>query len=139
MAGQKLGIPVDVFVPTTTLPMMITKLRYANANVNVGGANWNEADHLARTTLAKNPNAQYIPPFDDPLIWEGNSFLVDELVEQMDGPPDVVIASVGGGGLLRGLQLGLERRQCFNTKILAVETTGASCKSRRKGCKAGQN
>jgi L-serine/L-threonine ammonia-lyase len=50
--ARKLGIPVDVYVPTTTKPMMVNKLRARGANVVVHGASWNAADSLARTELA---------------------------------------------------------------------------------------
>jgi hypothetical protein len=110
-AAQKLGLPADVFVPSTTLPLMREKIAARGANVIVSGANWNEADAEARRQLAADPGARYIPPFDDPLIWDGNSTLIDELVaaSTADTLPSVIVLSVGGGGLLRGVQLGLER------------------------------
>lgn len=124
---MKLKIPVDVYVPTTTLPLMIDKLKLANANVIVSGNNWNEADKAAREALSKISGAQYIPPFDHPLIWEGNSSIVDELHEQIPVVPDRVIASVGGGGLMRGLQLGLIRHGWSDkTTVIGVETEGAA-------------
>ncbi len=42
-AAEKMGLPADIFVPTTTLPMMVDKLRARGATVTVGGANWNGA------------------------------------------------------------------------------------------------
>ena len=46
----------------------------------------------------------YLPPFDHPLVWEGNASIIDEIHSQMpsDEPnskPDVIVCSVGGGGL----------------------------------------
>jgi L-serine/L-threonine ammonia-lyase len=108
-AAQALGLPADIFVPTTTLPMMVDKLRARGATVTVGGANWNEADSGARAVVAADASAAYIPPFDHELIWQGNSSIIDELVDDMPELPDVIVLSVGGGGLLRGVQLGLER------------------------------
>eukprot|EP01034_Spumella_vulgaris_P035653 gene35653-43958_t len=106
---------------------MVEKIQRRGANVIVGGTNWNEADAQARNALEADPTAQYVPPFDHPLIWEGNSSLIDELHSQLHGEaPDAIIVSVGGGGLLRGIQLGLERRKWFNTRIYAVETEGAA-------------
>ena len=125
-AGKNLGLPVDVYVPVTTKPMMIAKLKQRGANVYVHGANWNEADKLAKEALANNPQAAYIPPYDDPLIWEGNSTIVDELVKA-GIIPDKIVLSVGGGGLLCGIQQGILRHGWQNrTKIVAVETTGTA-------------
>lgn len=102
-------------------------------------------------------------PFDDESIWEGNSTIIDELERQLplviagaDSPEkeqhksgddihterplpiDAIICSVGGGGLMNGLIMGLERLsqqkqpqpQSKNKKgtnpihILATETKG---------------
>lgn len=126
--GRKLGITVDVYVPETTLPMMIDKIKATQANVIIGGKNWNEADASARLALLHDSQAKYIPPFDDPLIWEGNSSIVDEIYGSttQNNKPDLIILSVGGGGLLRGVQLGLERVGWNDVAILAVETEGAA-------------
>lgn len=150
VAGKRLGIPVDIFVPTTTLPMMIDILKANKATVHVGGNNWNEANAAALAAMAEakeeengSTNLQYIPPFDHPLIWEGNSSLVTELIDQIpsdddigyffdnsgtNSPPDGIILSVGGGGLLKGAEIGIERNPEWLTKtqILAVETDGAA-------------
>ena len=98
-AAQSLGLPCDIFVPTTTLPMMRALLERRGARVVVGGANWNEADAEARKLVSAAK--VYIPPFDDELIWQGNSTIIDELVEQLPGAafPDVIVLSVGGGGV----------------------------------------
>eukprot|EP01031_Cornospumella_fuschlensis_P013530 gene13530-16544_t len=126
MAGRTLGIPVEVFVPVTTLPLMVGKLQLTGATVHIGGANWNEADQKARLALQSTPNAQYVHPFDHPLIWEGHASLVDELAAQLPSAPELIVVSVGGGGLLRGVQLGCIRNNWTSTKILAVETTGTA-------------
>eukprot|EP01040_Poterioochromonas_malhamensis_P015013 gene15013-16722_t len=70
VAGNRLGIPVEVYVPKTTLPMMIKIIESSNAKVFIAGDNWNEANEAALEAIRKDPNARYIPPFDDPLIWE---------------------------------------------------------------------
>lgn len=126
--GKKLGLPVDVFVPITTKPMMIAKLRGKGANVFIGGENWNAADAQARIALAQDADAKYIPPFDDPLIWDGNASIVEEMKESLgDHPPDAIVLSVGGGGLLCGVQRGLEKVGWTGVKIMAVETEGKLC------------
>ena len=67
------------------------------------GDNWNAADALARQLVAEDSSAAYIPPYDHPLLWEGHSTLVDELVEEMAERPAAIVASVGGGGLVCGI------------------------------------
>lgn len=51
---------------------------------------------------------------------------MDELYEQLDGQaPDAIVCSVGGGGLLNGILLGLDKHNWNDTTILAMETYGA--------------
>ena len=42
-------------------------------------------------------------------MWEGHGTLVHEIAEDLDGtPPGAIVASVGGGGLVLGVLLGLK-------------------------------
>jgi len=132
-ACEQLGLPCDVYVPETTLPMMIAKIQKRHmTNVHVGGANWNAANQRALEALrGVGDSGLYVPPYDHPLIWEGNSTMIDEILQDCGGDPSkfprVIVLSVGGGGLLRGVQLGLERLGlASHTQIFAVETTGTA-------------
>jgi L-serine/L-threonine ammonia-lyase len=127
--GQKMKVPVSVFCPVTTPAFMQQKLKDRGATVHVGGANWNEADAFARVALAADTSSFYVPPFDHPDIWDGHSTIVDELQETLgnDGKPDIIISSVGGGGLLHGLQLGMQRFGWDKSVgLIAAETDGSA-------------
>jgi L-serine/L-threonine ammonia-lyase len=117
--GAKLGMPVDVVVPTTTKQMVIEKLQSLGANVTVVGENWNAADAHVRN-LVQDIHAQhgggpeslahYISPYDNPLLWTGHSTVIDEIVEDLGTHGfGTIIVSVGGGGLLCGVLEGLQR------------------------------
>jgi L-serine/L-threonine ammonia-lyase len=67
----------------------------------------------------------YVPPFDHPLLWEGHSTMVDEIVAERP-IPDAVVVAVGGGGLLCGVAEGLARHGLDAVAIVAVETEGAA-------------
>ncbi len=125
--GKRLGLDVRVIVPTTTKPLMLDKMRAQDADVTIHGENWNAADELARTLVDESDGkAAYVPPFEDPLLWEGHSTIVDELAA--DGvKPGAIVASVGGGGLLCGLLLGLRRHGWDDVDVYAAETEGACC------------
>ncbi|THD64708.1 pyridoxal-phosphate dependent enzyme [Phenylobacterium sp.] len=124
-AGQALGVPVTVVVPSTTPAFMRDRIASLGAEVIVEGDVWDEADALARQLVAKSA-AEYVSPFDHPLLWDGHAGLIDEIAAQ--GPaPDAVVVAVGGGGLMCGIAEGLERNGLTQTAILAVETEGASC------------
>ena len=127
--GMKLGVPVKVFVPSTTKQMMIDKLEALGAVVTVAGSNWNAADIVARNEASglESLGGIYVPPFDHPLIWEGNSSLVHELLSAGMGDVDAIVLAVGGGGLLCGVQEGVEQLGWSQkTSIIAVETQGAA-------------
>ena len=69
----------------------------------------------------------YCPPFDHPDIWTGNSSVMHEIASQMPGgdAPDVIICSVGGGGLINGICQAMDSLAMRSPTILAVETAGA--------------
>jgi hypothetical protein len=79
-AGRKLGMRVRVIVPTTTKKIMLDKIKAEGAEVEMHGVNWNAADVRARQLVAQSDAAAYVPPYEDPLLWEGHSSIVDELV-----------------------------------------------------------
>jgi L-serine/L-threonine ammonia-lyase len=126
VVGERLSIPVTCFVPITTSQYMIEKIKSRGTRVVVGGANWNEADAKAKELL-EDKSVAYIPPFDNPLIWDGNSSIIDELKEDLPNTAiDGIVVSVGGGGLLAGIQRGIERHKWDQTKVFGVETEGAA-------------
>ncbi|RRJ84117.1 pyridoxal-phosphate dependent enzyme [Aestuariirhabdus litorea] len=122
-AGRQLGVPVTVVVPITTSARAIELIRQQGAEVRVEGARWNESHEVA-LELAERGGA-YIHPFDDPLLWQGHGTLIDEVVEA-GVQPDLVVLSVGGGGLLCGAIEGLRRNGAERVPVWAVETEGAA-------------
>lgn len=120
--GNKLSIPVTVFVPETTSSQAINLMQQENAEVIVHGKSWVEANELALTYV--NSEAVYIHPFDDQYLWNGVAHIIDEVIS--DGVrPDAVILSVGGGSLLSGVSQGLINNS-LNIPIYAVETEGTA-------------
>ncbi|KAI4093196.1 MAG: hypothetical protein LQ344_003023 [Seirophora lacunosa] len=142
-ASKTLDRSATIVVPFSTKPLMIAKLKNAGAyEVVQAGDNWKEADtYLREELLNKDEGGVYVPPFDDPEIWEGHSTLVKEVSAQLrdkgeDGA-DAMICSVGGGGLLCGVLLGLERESWGKScAVLALETKGAD--SLNKALTSGQ-
>ena len=55
---------------------------------------------------------------------EGHSSIIDEIVD--DGvTPDLIVLSVGGGGLMSGVLTGMHRHGWTDIPLLAMETMGA--------------
>ncbi|XP_051828810.1 L-serine dehydratase/L-threonine deaminase isoform X3 [Antechinus flavipes] len=124
-AARKLGIPATIVVPNTTPPLTIQKLKGEGAMVKVVGETLAEAFELAKALAKNNPGWIYVPPFDDPLIWDGHTSIVKELKENLPGKPGAIILSVGGGGLLCGVVQGLAEVGWKDVPIVAMETQGA--------------
>lgn len=121
-AGRMLDTPVTVVVPATTSERAKHLIRSEGAEVIVHGASWMEAN--ARALELMTPADAFIHPFDDPLLWEGHATMIDELARQ-GARPDLVICSVGGGGLLCGVVQGLQRNGWSSVPVIAAETAGA--------------
>jgi len=131
-AAVALSCPCTVVVPMSTKPLMIAKLRAAGAHdVIQMGASWADADqYLREVLLMEDKTGVYVPPFDHPDVWAGNSTLIPELVEQMNSlgtAPTAIVCSVGGGGLFCGIKQGLTKAPSTweDTRVIAVETYGA--------------
>ncbi|MBK8247135.1 MAG: pyridoxal-phosphate dependent enzyme [Gemmatimonadetes bacterium] len=121
-SGRQLGIPVLVIVPESTSDTAKGLILQEGAEVRVHGASWHEANVLAQSMVSASD--AFIHPFDDPLLWQGHSTMVDEIV-RAGVRPGVIILSVGGGGLLCGVIQGLHRHGWTDVPVVAVETVGA--------------
>ncbi|KAI0135708.1 tryptophan synthase beta subunit-like PLP-dependent enzyme [Daldinia grandis] len=133
-AAATLRQPCTIVVPMITSQHMIEKIRLLGANVHQVGTNWALADeHLRTALLAHDPTGVYVPPFDHPDIWAGNSTIVDELATQLRpygvARVDGIACNCGGGGLLNGIMAGVQKHytdaSVAEPIVLAVETVGA--------------
>lgn len=114
---------------------MISKIQLLNAEVVQTGKHWSEADrYLREELLAKDRTGVYVPPFNHPDIWAGNSGVMTEIEEDVHRlgiqSLDAVVCSVGGGGLFNGIMQALEDFGRLDgpagTKVVAVETEGTA-------------
>ncbi|KAL4871714.1 hypothetical protein BDV12DRAFT_163622 [Aspergillus spectabilis] len=157
IAARDLNCPCTVVVPFSTKPMMMQMLHDVGASeVIQAGASWFEADTHLRKTFIENQDVNqagtknvYVPPFDHPEVWKGAGTMIEEIARQMPAreggsfPADVVICSVGGGGLFNGIVEALGRYHqsqegdggAGKVRVLAAETQGADslALSLRKG------
>lgn len=122
-SGRRLGLPVTVVVPETTSARARQLIEQEGARLIVHGEVWSEANDYA-LSLAMD-DIIYIHPFDNPLLWEGISTIVDEVISE-GVKPDAVILSVGGGSMLSGIAQGLEKHQLVHIPVYGVETHGTA-------------
>jgi threonine dehydratase len=119
---QKKGV---IFMPVTTPEQKIRKTR-------LFGGDWVEVqlvgDYFDDTLRASQAYCQdvgghFLSPFDDLDVIEGQATVTYEMLEQLDGPPDVFVVPVGGGGLSSSARCLLSER-APETEIFYVEPSG---------------
>jgi len=116
------GIPATVYLPGKTTPDRVRAIESFGAKVVLHGESWDESDVAARAA-ARNREAAYIHPFDDIHVMAGQGTIVSELVSQIPRI-DLLVASIGGGGLLSGL-ICAAAAYSPGTRVAGVETEGA--------------
>jgi len=144
-AARFLGRPATVVVPMSTKPLMIAKIRAAGAQeVLQQGETWQHADNYLRESVmpaakGRGEEPMYVHPFDHPDVWEGHGTMVEEMKAQLgeSAAPDVIVCSVGGGGLFNGIMKGVQKVGWTDTTVLAMETVGADALA--KSLEAGKH
>ncbi|PWN48385.1 tryptophan synthase beta subunit-like PLP-dependent enzyme [Violaceomyces palustris] len=106
-AAKAMKLRCTVFTPSTTEVHVVQLLRDLGALVHHGGASWDDVDIKARELVDSEESAVYIHPFEGEELVDGHKGIVHEIRRQLNGLPDVISCSVGGGGLLRGIMRGI--------------------------------
>ncbi|HXY91012.1 MAG TPA: threonine ammonia-lyase [Acidimicrobiia bacterium] len=96
-----LGIPATIVLPQGTPFTKVARTAQLGARVVVAGASVAEAETVARE-LASDEGSVFVHPYDDPLVVAGQGTVGLEIVEAVRDA-DVIVAPVGGGGLLAGV------------------------------------
>ena len=107
-ASNRLGIESEVFVPDTTQKFKIEKIKSLGSKVIYYGQDCLEAEIEARK-VSQRKNCEYISPYNDSYVIEGQGTIADEIANQIK-KLDIVIVSVGGGGLIAGISQYLKLR-----------------------------
>ena len=114
-----------IFMPVTTPQQKINKTK-------LFGGEWVEVrlvgDYFDDTLRASQAycsevGGHFLSPFDDQDVIEGQATVTYEMLEQLEGAPDILVVPVGGGGLSSSARrLLIERAP--DTEIFYVEPTG---------------
>lgn len=106
MAGRKKGLPVTIFMPTTTTESKVSATQKYGAKIELIGKTFDEAYAGSRERQLAT-RATFIHPFDDLDIIEGQATVAMEMLQQS---PDLemIVVPAGGGGLLAGTALAIK-------------------------------
>jgi threonine dehydratase len=127
MACRLMGIRGRVYVPAKTPKQKRDRIRYHGREfieLIAVGKTYDEAAAAALDDVERT-GATLVPPYDDPRTIAGQGTIAVELLDQLDGEPDLVIVPIGGGGCIAGITTYLSERTT-GTSILGVEPAGAA-------------
>ncbi|HEY3338926.1 MAG TPA: threonine ammonia-lyase IlvA [Propionicimonas sp.] len=126
-ACARLGIKGRIFVPATTPRQKrerIIALGEGRVDLAVTGDSYDDAAAAAKLE-AQETGATLVPAFDDPRTIVGQGTVAKEILEQFGKAPDVLIAPVGGGGMISGCLAYLSER-APGTRIVGAEPGAAA-------------
>jgi threonine dehydratase len=118
LAAKLLGTSATIVMPEDAPEIKLRATREYGARVILYDR-YSENRETIGQLLADEEGGTMIPPFDHPHIIAGQGTAVKELIEDA-GEMDVVITSLGGGGLLAGSALATHAL-CPNAAIYGVE------------------
>jgi len=99
-AAKTRGIPAHIVVPENAAAVKLSAVEHYGGQVVLCEPTLEARKTILERVVAET-GAFFVPPFDHPHIIAGQGTTVLELLEEVDGL-DVVIAPVGGGGLVSG-------------------------------------
>ncbi|EOJ1193961.1 pyridoxal-phosphate dependent enzyme, partial [Campylobacter jejuni] len=90
-----------IVMPESTPLLKVSATKALGAEVILKGDNFDEAYAFA-TSYAKENNLSFIHPFEDEFVMAGQGTLMLEMLDEISDL-DMIIAPVGGGGLISGI------------------------------------
>ena len=99
-AAGELNIGCTIYVPGDASPTKLENMEQFGAKIKVHGDDCIKAEEKARQ-VSISTGETYVSPYNDPFVMAGQGTLGVEIESQCDGL-DVIIISVGGGGLIGG-------------------------------------
>jgi threonine dehydratase len=120
-----LGIHGKVYMPSTTPKQKLEKVKMFGkqwVEVILTGDTYDDS-YKAALTVSKAEGLEFIHPFDDIKVIEGQGTVGKEIDEELKNI-DFIFIPVGGGGLASGLG-SYYKQKSPTTKLIGVEPTGA--------------
>ena len=99
-SAKELDVKCSIFVPNDASEAKLKNIKNYGAKIKVHGEDCVESEMKAREVANQNDQV-YVSPYNDPFVITGQGTIGYEIKNQCDGL-DVIIVSVGGGGLIGG-------------------------------------
>jgi threonine dehydratase len=126
-ACKQLGLNADIFMPDITTQQKIGKVGSiggSSVKIFLEGDCFDKSFEIA-SKHAEKTGFDFIHPFDNKHVIEGQATVACEIIEQMNNTPiDYVILPIGGGGLASGVSSYLHQLSP-KTKVIGVQPLGA--------------
>lgn len=123
---RKLGIRGYIYMPATTPRQKINQVKLFGGDqieVRLTGDTFDDA-YAEAIRFCNEEGLSFVHPFDDPRIVAGNATVGKEIVEGGVNPIDVLLLTIGGGGLAAGVAAYVKAISP-DTRIIGVEPEGA--------------
>ncbi|MFZ3212970.1 MAG: threonine ammonia-lyase [Terriglobales bacterium] len=104
--ASRLGIRAEIWMPLTTPLVKVSSTQSHGVKVVLHGTGFDET-YEASLERCRERQATFIHPFDDEDVIAGQGTIALELLEQIRDI-EVVVTSVGGGGLISGIAVALK-------------------------------
>ena len=117
-ATSFLGLRGIVFLPENASPAKVQDIRQYGVEIRFYENDIVKTEEFARKFAEKN-GMIYVPPYNDPKIIGGQGTIALELERQLENI-DVVLAPVGGGGLISGIA-GYLKEKTKNIEVIGVQ------------------
>jgi threonine dehydratase len=123
LAARTRGIAAHVVVPAGAVPAKVAAIRAYGATLHECAPTMDAREAMAAQVMG-DTGARLVHPFTDPLVIAGQGTAALELLAQTPGL-DVLLAPVGGGGLVSGCALAVAARG-GGARVIGAEPAGAS-------------
>ena len=100
-AAQELNVKCSIFVPNDASEAKLNNIKNYDAKIEIYGKDCVDSEMKAREVARQNEQV-YVSPYNDLDVVVGQGTVGYEINNQCDGL-DVIIVSVGGGGLIGGI------------------------------------
>ena len=126
LSCQHLSIKGNIFMPSNTPLQKINKVKQFGGdliNIHLEGSTFDQSFYIAKQ-FSEKEGGEFIHPFDDEKVIEGQGTVGLEILSQSKTPIDYIFLPVGGGGLAAGVSSYI-KSILPSTKIIGVEPLGA--------------